>query len=86
MTACFNEELLCKAVTEQVANLKIAMEAGSIFCDGFNDIDDKCFEYSATHSDTPKGNTAEQLSKVWQLSNEVAKKTLDVKTQLQEGY
>ena len=64
LTACFNEELLCKAVTERAAKSKISMEAGSILFDGFNDIDDKIFESSVTHADTPKGITVEQLRKV----------------------
>ena len=59
LTACFNEELICKAVTEMAENSKIAMESGSIFFGGFNDIDDKMFEYSSTHADTTKGITAE---------------------------
>ena len=68
-TACLNEEFLCKAVTERAAKSKISMEAGSILFDGFNDIDDKMFESSVTHADTPKGITAENLSKVWRVSN-----------------
>ena len=40
------------------------------------------FESSATHADTQKGITVGQLSKVWQVLNEVAKQTLDVITQL----
>ena len=69
LTACFNEELLCKSVTDRSEKSKISMDAGSIFFDGSNDIDDKMFESSATHADTPKGITAEQLSKVWLVSN-----------------
>ena len=58
------------------------MKAGSIFFDCFNGIDDKMFESYATHADTPKGITAEQFRKLWQVSNEVAHQTLDVTTQL----
>ena len=58
LTACSDEEFLCKAVTERAANSKIAMEAGSIFFDCFNGIDDEIFESSANHSDTPKVITA----------------------------
>ena len=58
------------------------MEYGNIFFDGFNDIDDEIFESSATHANTPKGITAEQLRKMWRVSNEVEQQTLDVKTQL----
>ena len=52
-------------MTERAAKLKISMDAGSIFFDGFNDIYDKMFESSATHADTPTGITAEKLRKVW---------------------
>ena len=48
------------------------MEAGGIFFDGFNGIDDKFFESSANHADTPKGIIAEQYIKVWRVLNEVA--------------
>ena len=59
-------------MTEKAAKLKMSMEAGSILFDGFNDIDDKMFESSVTHADTPKGITVEQLRKVWRVLNEVA--------------
>ena len=72
LTALFNEWLLWKYVNEREAKLKIAVEAGNILFDGFNDIDDKMFESSATHAETPKGITAEQLIKVWRVSNEIA--------------
>ena len=82
LTSCFNEDLICKAVTERAEKSKISMEAGGIFFDGFNGIDEKMFEYSANHDDTPKGITVEQLRKVWRVSNEVAQKTLDVTKKL----
>ena len=69
-------------MTERAKKSKIAMEYGNIFFDGFNDIDDEIFESSATHANTPKGITAEQLRKIWRVSNEVEQQTLDVKTQL----
>ena len=58
------------------------MWAGNIFFDVFNDIDDKMFESSATHAETPKGITAEQLIKVWRVSNEIAQQKMDATTQL----
>ena len=81
-TACLNEELLCKVVTERAAKSKIAMESGIIFFGGFNDIGDKMFESSTIHAGKPKGITAENLSKVWRVLNEVSQQTLDVTTQL----
>ena len=56
------------------------MEAGSIFFDGFNEIDGIFFESYVTHADTPKVITAEQLSKLWRVSNEVAQQAMDVTT------
>ena len=59
------------------------MEAGSICLDDIhNDSDDLMFESSAAHAETPKGVTASQLSKVWSISENDAKRTLDVTTQL----
>ena len=82
LTACFNEELLFKVVTDQTAKSKISMEDGSILFNGFNDIDDEIFESSATHAERPKKISMEQLSRVWRVLNEFAQQTLDVKTQL----
>ena len=62
------------------------MEGGNILFDCFNNIDDEMFESSATHADTPKGINAEQLSKVWRVSNEFAQQTLDVTTHLNNWY
>ena len=83
LSACFNEELLCKAVNDRTVKGKLAMEAGSIFIDDFlSDDEDFVFESSAAHAETPKGVTAAQLSKVWCISEEDAKRTLDVTSQL----
>ena len=53
--------------TKQAEKLKIAMEVGNIFFDGFNGIYDGMFKSSATHADTPKLITAEQFSNVCRL-------------------
>ena len=59
------------------------MESGNITLEGFdNDEDDSIFELSSAHADTPKGITAEHLSKVWRISDEAAQQTLEVTTQL----
>ena len=81
LTACFDQDLLCRMANERTAKSKVAMEAGSISLCG-DDFVDELFEASAAHVDTPKGVTAEQLSKVWRISHEDAKKTLDVTSQL----
>ena len=80
LTASFNEELQCKAVTEQAEKSKIDMEARSFLFDGFNNNDDEMIESSATQAHTPKGINVEQLSKVWRLLNEVAQQKLYVTT------
>ena len=78
LTGCFDEELLRRAVTERTAKSKIAMESGNITLEGFKDNeDDSIFELAAAHAETPKGVTAEHLSKVWRISDEVAQRTLD---------
>ena len=81
LTACFDQDLLCKMANERTAKSKVAMEAGSMSI-WDDDSEDELFEEAATHVDTPKGVTAEQLSKVWRISHEDAKKTLDVTSQL----
>ena len=81
LTACFDEELLRRAVTERAAKSKVAMEAGSIKLDDVSE-DESIFQSSAAHAETPMGVTAEQLSKVWRISEETAKRTLNVTTQL----
>lgn len=42
---------------------------------------DEYFTASATHAEAPKGVSVEQLSKVWRIDLETAKRTLDVTTQ-----
>ena len=69
LIGCFEEELLQRAMTEQGAKSKIAMEYGNISLYGFNNNeDDAIFELAATHAETPKGVTADHLSKVWRIS------------------
>ena len=46
----------------------------------YNDI----FELAAAHAETPKGVTAENLSKVWRISEEVTQRKLDVTAQLKK--
>ena len=83
LTGCFDEELRQKAVNERAAKSKIAMESGNISLDSFKkNEDDAIFELAAAHAETPKGVTAENLSKVWRISEEVAQRTLDVTTQV----
>merc|ERR1711983_656420 len=57
------------------------MEAGST---SIGDITEEVdlFEAFATHAETPKGVTAEHLSKVWRISHEDAARTLEVTSQL----
>ena len=80
--SCFDKELFQKAVTNQTAKSKIAMEAGSISLDDFQEDDDFMFELSAVHVDTPKGVTAAQFSKVWCILEDDANRTLDITTRL----
>ena len=45
------------------------------------DLDLDSFCASDTHAEAPKGISADQLSKVWKIDLESAKRTLDVTTQ-----
>ena len=59
------------------------MESRNISLYGFNNNeDDAIFELAAAHAETPKGVTADHLSRVWRISEEVAQRTLDVTTKL----
>ena len=59
------------------------MEYGNTSLDGFkNNEDDAIFELAVAHAETPKVVTAEHLSKIWIISEEVSQLTLDVPTQL----
>ena len=78
----FDEELLRRAVTERGARSKVAMESGNIFLDRFKDEDDPIFITSAAHAEPQRGVTAELLSKVWRISLDEAKQTLEVTNQL----
>ena len=72
-------------MTKRTAKSKIAMESGNITLEGFKDNeDDSIFELAAAHAETPKGVTAEHLSKVLGVSDEVAQRTLEVTTQLRK--
>ena len=83
LTGYLDEELFRRAVTKRTEQSKIAMESGNITLEGFdNDEDEYIFELSAAHAETPKGVTAEHLSKVWRISDEAAQQTLEFTTQL----
>ena len=58
LTACFDEELLQRAVTDRGARSKVAMESGNIFLDGFKDEDDLIFTTSVAHAEQQRGVTA----------------------------
>ena len=86
LTACFDDELIHRMANRCGEQSKVAIEAGSIVLDGLNDDDNEPFKSAAAHAKTPKGVTAEQLSKVWRVSNEVAQQTLEVTTQLNKQH
>ena len=51
LTACFVKELIRRAVTDRGVKLKVAMECGHVFLDGFVDKQDQLFEASAAHAE-----------------------------------
>ena len=57
------------------------MEAGSLNIEEMTDEND-IFKLFAAHAETPKGVTADHLSKVWRISHQEAVNTLEVTTQL----
>ena len=71
-------------LNERLAHSKYAMSVGST---NVSDENDELF-ISATHAEIPKGVSARDLSKVWMIDIETARRTLDVTTQLrrQDGY
>ena len=59
LSACLNEELFGKILTDRTVKGKLAMEVGSICIDNIcSNCDDLMFESSAAHAETPKGVTA----------------------------
>ena len=78
---CYDKDLLCEAITQQAAKSKIAMEASSLNIEEMEE-DDLIFELSAARAGTPSGVTAQHLSKVWRITHDEARRTLDVTTQL----
>ena len=82
-TGYFDEEPHQISVTARGSKSKISMEYGNISLDGFkNNEDDNIYELAAAHAETPKGVTAEHLSKVLRIPEEVAQHKLDVTRQL----
>ena len=81
MSACFDDDLFCEAVTERTMKSNVAMEAGDASLEDITSEVDigKIF---ATQAERPKGVSPEHLSKVWRISHEDAKRTIEVTTQL----
>eukprot|EP00956_Cyclotella_meneghiniana_P034439 scaffold104886_cov86-Cyclotella_meneghiniana.AAC.1 len=87
ITSMLDEEFLNKMLSERHAYASIAGAAGcnpiSIPSD---EPSDELFlnlaDASAAHAEIPKGVTKEMLSKVWRISEDEARRTLEVTTQL----
>ena len=56
LTACFDQDRLCKLANERTAKSKMAMEANSTSLWEEDDSVDELFETAAAHVDTPKGS------------------------------
>ena len=76
LSPCHNKGLLGRSVMEQTEHSKIALESG---CSNIEDIaeDNSIFESFAARGNTPRGATAQHLSKVWRISIEDAKWTIE---------
>ena len=82
LTACFNKDLIQQAITDRGAKSKVSMECGDVFLDEFEDKQDQIFKASATHAEPHRGVADELLSKVWRISLDEAKQTLQATPQL----
>jgi len=90
LTACFNDRHLQQIMEEKLAESKFSMAIGSTTYHADNDEDCELFmpsgssEISATHAERPKGVSKEQLSKIWRIPEDEARRTLEVTTQLNQ--
>ena len=81
LSPCFEDDLFCLVVNERVLNSKVAMEAGSLNIEDLTD-DNAVLEIFAAAAEKPRGVVPQQLSKVWRISHDDAKRTTKVTTQL----
>ena len=81
LSHCWDDDLFCREVNERVGKSKVAMEAGCLDIEDMTD-DPSVLEIFSTTADKPRGVTSQQLSKVWRISQDDAKRTLEVTTQL----
>ena len=86
LSAVLDPDLLHDLLSNHVVQSKAAMAAG---CSGISDLqrdyDDDLFislEVAAAHVEVQKGVTKEMLASVWRISEDEARRTLEVTTQL----
>jgi len=85
MSACFDVSYLQQVFEDDLVRSKIGMAIGSMHAaDPQDDMDCELFDglLSATHAERPKGVSKETLMKVWRISEDEARRTLEVTTQL----
>lgn len=86
ITAMLDPDVLDKFLGERLAYSNVAAAAGCgsgpIPPDTSDDLFITLAEASATHAEIPKGVTKEMLAKVWRISEDEARRTLEVTTQL----
>ena len=82
LNSVFDKELLQHAVNDRGAKSKIATESGELFIHGLEEQINSIFSASATHAKLQRGETTEQLGKVWRIPLDETKQTLDVTPQL----
>ena len=85
LSACFDENYLQEMMESKLQDSKYAMAIGSTTaCNPQDDLECELFEshLSAAHAEKSKGVSKEMLAKVWRISEEEARRTLEVTTQL----
>lgn len=86
LTAFLDPTWLNEALNQNLYRSRAAMAAGCAGMPGPREVEDDGlwipFKSAATHAEIPKGVSKEDLARVWRISEEEARRTLEVTTQL----
>ncbi|KAL7538844.1 hypothetical protein ACHAXR_009411 [Thalassiosira sp. AJA248-18] len=86
LSGIFDPTIFQNALNDRLGDSKLAMAAGCTMAHNpQDDLDCELFEdisIAATHAAIPKGVSKEMLTKVWGISEDEARRTLEVTTQL----
>ena len=73
---------MCLNVNSRLEYAKFSHTAGSTYPDLTSGITDELFAMSAVHAENPRGVSSETLMKIWDIDEKVAKRTIEVTSQL----